>query len=340
MRLSRRVWLLGAASLTLPPWLASRAQPAAVDILVQGIDRIQSLPLVLAQRLGFFQSEGLNVSLSAVPADTRTLEAVGRLSTSVFAGSFERTLYLNATGRPHRAFVLLSRSPQKVLGISALHMPAGQEVSDLVGAQIGIPALGSASERVAQWVLMRAGLKVSDVQFVELPNPVQAMAALNSGTVDALCYGDPAITRLEMAGVLRVLTDTRTLRDTEKVFGGPVACACLSASTAFIDAQPQVVQGLTSAIVRSLVWLRTAGASDLMRHVPESFMHGDRSLFLGMFHRSRESLAIDGLMPDGAALNLMRALERLRLPVEWQSVQPQATYTNRFAQRARQQWRA
>lgn len=340
MRLSRRVWLQGAASLTLAPMLSVSAQPAAVDIQVQGVDRIQQLPLVLADRLGFFLSEGLKVSLTPVPAERRTLEEVARWSTGVFAGSFERTLYLNATGRSHQAFVLLSRSPQKVLGTSAIHMPAGQGVSDLAGAQIGIQGAGTASERVAQWVLLRAGLKTTDVQLVELRDPGQAMAALNSGTVDALCYGDPVITRLEMAGVLRVLTDTRTLRDTEMVFGGPIACACLSAPTTFIDAHPQVVQGLTSAIVRSLVWLRTAGPSDLMRHVPESFMHGDRSLFLEMFHRSRESLALDGLMPDGAPLNVMRALDRLRLPIEWQGVQPQGTYTNRFAQRARQQWRA
>lgn len=342
VRWSRRGWLLGAASCTLAPALAVRAQPAAtpVEIHVQGLDRLSHLPLVLAERLGFFQEAGLRVTLTPVPAGLRTLEALAQWPAVVFAGSFERALYMHAIGRPHQAFVLMSRSPQMVLGTSAIHMPAGQGVADLVGAQIGIQGSGTVSERVAQWVLMRAGLKPTDVQFVELREATQAMAALNSGTVEALCYGDPAVTRLELAGVLRVLADTRTLRGTEQLFGGPVACACLSASQAFIEAQPQVVQGLASAVVRSLVWLRTAGPSDLMRHVPEAYMHGDRSLFLEIFLRSRESLAVDGLMPEAAPLNVMKALDRLRLPIDWQGVQPGNTYTNRFAMRARQQWRA
>lgn len=342
VRLSRRVWLQGAASLTLFPALAGHAQPglAHVEIRVQGMERIQQLPLVLADRLGFFQAEGLNVTMIPVPAEWRTLEQVARLPAVVFAGSFERTLYLNAMGQSHQAFVILSRLPQMVLGTSAIHMPAGQGVVDLIGAQIGVQGAGTVSERVARWVLLRAGLKTTDVQFVELPVPGQAMVALNSGMVDALCYGDPVITQLELAGVLRVLIDMRTQRDTETVFGGPVACVCLSAPSAFIDAHPQVVQALASAIVRSLVWLRTAGPSDLMRHVPETFMHGDRTLFLEMLHRSRETFALDGLMPEVAPMNVIRALDRLRLPIEWHGVQPQNTYTNRFAQRARQQWRA
>lgn len=339
---NRRDWMMGSAAMTLAPALWSRAQTreAPIVIRIQAGDQIRQLPVALAYHMGYFRDEGLDVSLAPMPAGIRTLEEVARVPAVIFAGSFERTLYLHAQGHRHTAFALVSRAPQMVLGTSALHMPAGMQVSDLFGAQIGVRSHGSLSQRVAQWVIMRSGLQPTDVQFIELPDPKQAMAALNSRKVDALCYGDPIATQLELTGMLRILTDTRTMRDTETVFGGPVACTCLSAPTAFIDANQPLIQSLTNAVVRAMRWLRTAGPSDLMRHVPEPLMHGDRKVFLEAFFRSRESLSTDGFMADGAASNVLSALDRLRLPMDWQQVHLAGTYTNRFVTRSRQRYRA
>lgn len=339
---NRRDWMMGSAAMTLASaaWPRAQTREAPIVIRIQAGDQIRQLPVALAYHMGYFRDEGLDVTLAPMPAHVRTLDEAARVPAVIFAGSFERTLYLNAQGYRHTAFALVSRAPQMVLGASALHMPAGMQIADLLGAQIGVRSHGSLSQRVAQWVIMRSGLQPTDVQFVELPDPRQAMAALNSRKVDALCYGDPIATQLELTGMLRILTDTRTMRDTERVFGGPVACTCLSAPTAFIDANPQVIQSLTNAVVRAMRWLRTAGPSDLMRHVPESLLHGDRRVFLEAFFRSRESLSTDGFMADGAASNVLRALERLRLPMNWQVVQLPVTYTNRFVMRSVQLYRA
>lgn len=340
MDTTRRSWLLAAASAVAAPAVSSRTlKMEPVEIHVQSSDQLRQLPVMLAKYLGHFEAEGIEVSLTPTPAHALSLADLAQLPSVLFAGSFERVLYLHALGNPHRAFALLSRGPQMVFGVSALHHQAGMRVADLAGATVGVRHAGSLSERVARWELMRGGLRSEDVRFVELPDHSQAMAALNSGDVDALCYGDPIATHLEMTGVLRVLSDTRTLRDTQRVFGGPMACTCLSAPAAYVDTHPEVVQRLTHAVVRTLMWLRTAGPSDLMRRVPEHLMHGHKALFLESFMRSRETFAADGTIEDTAPMNVMRALHRLRMPLDWARVQVDTTYTNRFAQRARQRWR-
>lgn len=327
------VWAWGPAGLAAPAHLRP------VTVVAQALDQIKQLPLVLAQRLGFFAAEGLDVNLQSVPASVRTLDALADLPAQVFAGTFERTLYLQARGRSQQAFVLVSRSPQVVLGTSTRLLPPDADLADLAGSSIGVYASGSMGHRVAQWVLLRAGLRASDVHFVEIPDPQEALEAFERGAIDAVSYTDPLITRLEQRGVIRVVSDTRSLRDCDQVFGGPVACTCLSASPSFIEREPELVQGLTNAVVRALKWLHTAGPSDLVRFTPDALMQGERAVFLSAFSRSRETLAADGTFAAQAPRNVMRALERLRLPIALEGVDPEAVYTNRFAQRAKVQFR-
>lgn len=328
--------LLGAGT----PWgWAAPASLKPVTVWAQGLHRSSQLPLLLAHKLGFFALEGLAVQIQPVPTQLRSLSELAEVPATVFAGTFERTLYLNAHGQPHQAFALMTRSPQVVLGLSARQHPSTASLNELVGARVAVMSTGSMGHRVAQLMLLRAGLKSSDVQFVEHPEYDQAIIAFIKGEVDAVSFTDPLISRLERTGNLRVLMDTRDLRVCHQLFGGPVATVALSAPRDWLEKSPDIAQGLTNGVVRALKWLQTAGPSDLVRHVPESAMGGDRSVFLAGFMHSRETFTPDGLFPDHSARNVMRALDRLRLAADLGQVDPDATWTNRFAVRAKQRFR-
>ncbi len=320
--------------------VATSAGLRPLTVVVPSQHRVNHLPLVLAQRLGYFAAEGLDVSLQPVPPTVRTLADLASLPVQVFAGSFERNLYLSAQGKPHQSFALMSRSPQVVLGTHVRTANPGASLRGLVGARVGVSASGSLSHRMAQLMLLREGMRVTDVQFVEVPDAEQAVSTFLRGDLEAICYVDPVISRLERIGALRTVVDTRSLKACVQLFGGPVACTCLSAPVEFIDKEPEVVQGLTHGVVRALKWLQTAGPSDLVRHVPEAYMGWDRSVFLSGFARSRETLAVDGLFHQQSARNVMRALDRLRLPLDLGAVNPDLTWTNRFALRAKARFRA
>ena len=107
-----------------------------------------------------------------------------------------------------------------------------------------------------------------------------AIAALQSGQIDAIANLDPVMTKLERTGEIRVVSDTRTLADTRSVFGGDMPAGCLYASQSFITKNPNTTQALTNAMVRALKWLQTATGSELINTVPEGYLLGDRAVYL------------------------------------------------------------
>lgn len=330
----RRSMVLGTAASLVASFPSIRDAAAArldtVDVHLAEWNPVSVLPVVLAKNLGFFADEGLNIRFRPLFTGVDAPATHDRESAAVWVDQFERTLWLSSQGSRHQAFVLVAQTPQVVMGTSSLHQPANMEISALNGASIGIQSFGSLSHRVALWILLSHGIEASDVNFIELANLSRAMSVLNAGQVQALCYEDPIATQLEISGSLRVLEDLRTLRGTEAVFGGPVPFTCLSASTEFIRAHPDVIQRMTHAMVRSLRWLQSAAPVDLMRHVPPSFITADRMVFLQALSRSRESFSPNGWISDRAVLNLIQALDRLRLPVNGWDRSPTGLYTNRF----------
>ncbi len=85
---------------------------------------------------------------------------------------------------------------------------------------------------------------------------------------------DPVMTMLEQKGDVKIISDTRTLKGTHDVFGGPMPAACFYSHADFVQKNPNTCQALANAIVHGLKWLQTAGPSDIIKTVPESYLLG------------------------------------------------------------------
>ena len=70
---------------------------------------------------------------------------------------------------------------------------------------------------------------------------------MRSGQIDAISNLDPVITLLQRSGDLKIVSDTRIVAESEKVFGGPMPAGCLYAPQTFIDKNPTTAQALTNA---------------------------------------------------------------------------------------------
>jgi NitT/TauT family transport system substrate-binding protein len=124
------------------------------------------------------------------------------------------------------------------------------------------------------------------------------------------------------------------------VFGGPMPASCLYASVEFIQKNPNTCQALANAIVRGLKWLQTAGPGDITKTMPESYLLGDRALYLASFNKVRESISLDGVMPEEAALTALKVLARLDAGIKVDKIDLDKTYTNAFAIRAKERFKA
>jgi NitT/TauT family transport system substrate-binding protein len=329
--------------------LGARAQPTPVPAarsapkLVIGVDNridFSCLPLTIADRLGYFTMEGLDVEVRDFPDAAQSLQALASGAAHAVSGSYSSTIAGQMRGQALQSFVLQGRTPQIVVGVSTKTMGHYRQLGDLRGKRVGVQDLGTPAHRVARAVLSRGGLRTNDVQFVAMPNARAAIAAFRSGALDAISYTDPTITQLEQAGELRVVADTRSVRGNAEVFGGPMPSACLCATSEFLTQFPRASQSMTDAMVHAIKWLQTAGPSDIIKVVPERYFQGDRSLYVSAFNRARESWSPDGVMPDEGPEIAARQVAQFDEPGSLDRFNLAATFTNVFARKAKARFRA
>jgi NitT/TauT family transport system substrate-binding protein len=313
---------------------AQTLEKPKLTLAVGGKNLLYYLPLTIAESLGYFKSEGLDVTIVDFAGGSQALRAVVGGSADVVSGAFEHTLNMQAKGVKLRAFVLQGRAPQIVLGVNPKTMPSFKTVADLKGKKIGVTAPGSSTNVMANFVLAKAGLKPSDVSIIGVGAGNGAVAAMRSGQIDAISNLDPVITLLQRSGDLKIVSDTRIVAEAEKVFGGPMPAACLYAPQVFIDKNPQTTQALANAIVRADKWIQAAGPADIIKAVPETYLLGDRAVYIDAFLACKNALSPDGTIPDAGAPTAARALQSIDDSLKSVKFDFAAAYTNEFVKKA------
>lgn len=336
--MQRRSFVLaGAASLAAPALVRAQAvEKPKLSIAVGGKNLLYYLPLTVAETLGYFKAEGLEPTIVDFAGGSRALQAVIGGSADVVSGAFEHTLNMQAKGQKLRAFVLQGRAPQIVLGVNPKTMPNFKTVADLKGKKIGVTAPGSSTNVMANFVLAKAGLKPSDVSIIGVGASNGAVAAMRAGQIDAISNLDPVITLLQRSGDLKIISDTRIVAEADKVFGGPMPAGCLYAPQAFIDKHPATTQALANALVRADKWIQAAGPGDIIKAVPESYLLGDRAVYIDAFMACKGALSPDGTIPEGGAATAIRALQSIDESLKGVKFDPAAAFTNEFVKRANQ----
>ncbi|MDB5742663.1 MAG: transporter substrate-binding protein [Polaromonas sp.] len=343
--MSRRAFACGtalaAASLGVPVLSAQpRPEIRKVTISVGNKAAFYYLPLTISEQLGYFRAEGLEVAISDFANGLEARQAAAQGLVDVCSGSFEQTINLQSGGQVFQSFVLQGRAPQIAFGVSTKSLPHYKSVSELKGKKIGVSALGSSTSMVANLVLSRSGLKASDVSYIDVGTAASALTALRLGQIDAMSNTDPIMTMLEQRGEVKIISDTRTLKGTAEVFGGPMPAACLYAPIEFVRKNPNTCQALANAIVHGLKWLQTAGPGDIIKTVPEAYLLGDRGLYIASFNKIRESISLDGVHPDDGPRTALKALSSFDTSISGRKIDLGKTYTNAFAQRAKERFKA
>ncbi len=332
----RQLLLAGSATLLAAPAIvrAQALEKPNATIAVGGKNLLYYLPLTIAERRGYFKAEGLELNIVDFAGGSQALKAVVGGSADVVSGAFEHTVNMQFKGQRMRAFALQGRAPQIVLGINPKTMPDFKSVADLKGKKVGVSAPGSSTNVMLNFVLAKAGLKPSDVSVIGVGVAQGAVAAMRSGQIDALSNLDPVITMLQRSGDLKVVADTRVLAEADKIFGGPMPAACLYAPQHFIDKNPATAQAMANAIVRADKWIQSAGPRDIIAAVPESFLLGDRAVYIDAFLAAKGALSPDGMFPEQGAQTAWRALASIDAEIAKAKLDLGAVYTNDFVKKA------
>ncbi len=339
MKLTRRAVVAAATSIAIlavsPATFAQNAiEKKDITIAVGGKSLYYYLPVTIAEQLGYFKDEGLNVKVVDFQGGSRSLQAVVGGSADVVSGAFEHTISMQAKKQPMMAFVLQGRAPQLALVVSNSTMKNYKQLSDLKGKKLGVTAPGSSSQVVANYIIAKGGLTGKDVAFIGVGSSSGAVAAIRSGQIDALINLDPVITILVSNGDAKVVADTRKVKESESFFGGTMPAGTLYAPMAFIEKNPNTVQALTNAMVRASQWISKASAEDVAKVVPESYLMGNRAVYLAGFDGNKEALSPDGRFPAGCEKIALDALRTVNDKIDPAKIDLTKVYTNKFVDEA------
>jgi NitT/TauT family transport system substrate-binding protein len=139
---------------------------------------------------------------------------------------------------------------------------------------------------------------------------------------------------LQRGGNLVIASDTRDPKEAERVFGGPMPAGCLYAPQSFLDKNPATAQALVNAMVRASKWIQGAGPADIIRAVPESYLLGDRAVYIDAFLAAKRALSPDGTIPDKGSETALRALASVDAAIAAAKLDLKAVYTNELVKRA------
>jgi len=325
----------GLATFGVPsPVRAQGLEKPRLTVAVGGKNLLYYLPLTIAETQGYFRAEGLEVTIADFAGGSRALQALVGGSADVVSGAFEHTINMQVKGQRLRAFVLQGRAPQIVLGFNPKTMPNFKSAADLRGKKLGVTAPGSSTNVLANFVLGKAGLKPGDVSIIGVGAGSGAVAAMRSGQIDAISNLDPVITLLVRSGDLKIITDTRVVAEADRVFGGPMPAGCLYTQQTFLDKYPATAQALANALVRADRWIQKAGASDIIKAVPENYLLGDRAVYVDAFLAAKSALSPDGMIPEAGAETSRRALASIDPEIAAAKIDLAAIWTNDYAKRA------
>jgi NitT/TauT family transport system substrate-binding protein len=311
------------------------AEAAKVTIAVGGAGCLCYLPTVLAEQLGEYKKNGIEIELVNFKGGSQALTALIGGSADVVSGYYDHCVNLAAKRQNLQAFVVYDRYPGLVLGVSPRHKDEISTIKDLDGRKVGVSAPGSSTDFFLKYVLARAGVAADSVAVIGVGLDSTAVAAMEQGTVDAAVMLDPTPTLLNAKSPpLKILSDTRTQEDTLAVFGGEYPGGALYSRADWIAAHEKETAALTAAILATLKWIHSHTPEEIMAKMPEDMVGPDKSLYLAALKNTIPMYSTTGRMDPKGAEAVLAMFSQSSPEVARAKIDVTKTYTNKFVEQA------
>lgn len=324
---------LGALALLSGAALAQ----SKVTIAVGGSACLCYLPTILAESLGEYKKAGVEVELVDFKGGSQSLQAVIGGSADVVSGYFDHCVNLAAKNQALVAFVVYDRYPGLVLGVSPKHTDEIKSVKDLAGKKVGVSAPGSSTDFFLKYLLHKNGVDPDSTAVIGVGLGPSAVVAMEQGEIDAAVMLDPAPTLLQgKYKNLKILADTRTQADTQRVFGGDYPGGALYTKAGWIAAHEKETQALTTALVATLNWIHAHSPEDIMAKMPPDLVGPDKAGYLEALKNTIPMYSTTGLMDPKGAQAVLEVFSQSSAEVRNAKIDVTKTYTNKYVEQANQ----
>jgi NitT/TauT family transport system substrate-binding protein len=301
-----------------------------LSIMVGGLSKQIYLPNMLAKQLGYFDQQGLDVTLIDEASGQSSENEVLAGQVDAGSGSYNHTIEIQAAGKQMESVVQLNVAPGEAEMVSAKEAGQIQSIKDLKGKNLGVTELGSGTQTLTTILLTKVGIPQDQVHFVPVGAGDTFIAAMKQGKIDAGMTTEPTISLLLSSGTGKVLADLRTPEKTQAALGGPYPFISVFMKNDYVASHKDVVQKLVNAYVKTLKWMQTHSASEIADKMPPDYYAGNKALYITALQNQFAIFSPDGKMPDGGPQFVLTTEQQTNQSVKSKQIDLSTTYTNSF----------
>ena len=305
-----------------------------VTIMVGGYEKQIYLPAKLAESLGYFKDEGLDVELLNEPAGVDAENEMLAGAVQGVVGFYDHCVDLQAKGKFVESVVQFSQAPGEVELVSTKH-PEIKSPADFKGMSLGVTGLGSSTNFLTQYLAVKNGLKPGEFTSVPVGAGNTFIAAMQQDKIQAGMTTEPTITRLLKTGEAKVLIDMRTIEGTKEALGGTYPAASLYMPTAWVEANKETAQKLADAFVKTLKFISAHSAEEIADKMPKDYYVGDKEGYVKALAAGKAMFTPDGVMPQGGPETVLAVLSAFSKDLQGKQIDLSKTYTTEFVKNAK-----
>ncbi|HET6709992.1 ABC transporter substrate-binding protein [Amycolatopsis sp.] len=348
MRLKRTIGVVAALAVTLAGVTACRDSREIslgttgkphIKIMVGGLSKVIYLPGQLAQQIGAYQRQGLDVELFDQPSGANAETSLLAGEVQAVVGFYDHTIDLQAKEQCIESVVQFANVPGEAEMVATAKAGEVKSGADFKGRNLGVTSLGSSTDFLTKALALRGGVTSKEYTPVKVGAGQTFISAMNQGSIDAGMTTDPTIAQLTNTGQAKVLYDMRTVEGTKAALGGLYPASSLYMGCEIVKRYPDIVQKLANAYVETLKWISSHTPEQVAAMMPPSFAGGDKALYVKSLQDSLPMFTKDGRMDPAGAQNVLKVLGESSSNVKPKKdkIDLSKTYTTQFVDAAHAQ---
>ena len=268
-------------------------------------------PQYVAQELGFFEEEGLDVTVSIGNGADKSMTALLSDSADIALLGTEAGIYVYNEGKADypKAFAQLTQRAGNFL-VSRIEEPDFEWI-DLKGKSVIGGRLGGMPELVLEYVIKENGMTIGeDMEIINNIDFSSTAGAFTGNVGDYTVEFEPVATTLEQNGSGHIIASLGEA-------SGYVPYTVYMAQDAFMSEHPEVIEAFTRAIYRGQQWVETHTSAEIAEVILPQFTESDVETLTTIIERykaqdtwktdpvfSEEGFAlIQDIMEQGGELN-------------------------------------
>ncbi|WP_328545946.1 ABC transporter substrate-binding protein [Streptomyces platensis] len=305
-----------------------------IKIMVGGLDKVIYLPARLTQQLGYFEDEGVHVTLLTEPAGVQATTSLVSGDVQGVVGFYDHTLDLQAKGKQVESVVQLAHAPGEVEVVS--NKAAGELTSpkDFKGKKLGVTGLGSSTDFLTKYLAVKNGVQTHEFTPVAVGAGQTFLSALQQGSIQGGMTTDPTVAQILDKNLGKVLLDMRTPEGSQKALGGPYPSSSLYMNTDWVNSHKETVHKLANAFVKTLKWMSTHTPEQIAAKMPADYAQGGKKLYAQAIKDTLPMFTEDGVMPADGPATVERVLKAFNPNLKNATVDLKKTYTTEFVKKS------